>query len=502
VANQQHEQLTGSLQENALTLLCFSESYCGLARSTLLPELFSTFLFRDVATRAVDYIDQFKKPPREHLPDICEDMLNVEDQDRAKNARALLRSIAALGETLNEEYVVSQLEKFTRTQSLKLGVVEAAEAISQGDVDRAEIAVLTAVRRRISVLNPGLSITEVYQNLKRREDERERVALGIPELDAYGYGPTRKELFLIQAPWKRGKTWALIHTAKQALVQRWRVLCITLEVGADIYGRRLLQSMFGLTKRQVELDGVAIPVMDADENGLLTGFRLTQRTFPSLENARDMRKVGRKLNQMHTKQNLLIREFPTRQLTFIGLRAFLDSLEATHHFTPDLLIVDYPELMTLNVQNYRLELGALYADLRGIGVERNMAVAVASQVNREGAQVKQSSEIHAAEDVSKWGTVDQGITYNQTDSEKELHIARLFTAAGRNDKSRFTVLISQAYEIGQFVLQSRMMAPNYWLILDDSWKKNAQRNRTQDHRSETAATDVETHRPRNTSEGN
>lgn len=488
------EQLTGTLQENALTLLCFSAQYCGLARSSLPPELFSTFLYRDVATRAIAYIDEFKKPPREHLPDICEDLMSGDD-DRARNAKALMRSLRALARSLNEQYVVGQLERFIRQQSLKLGVVEAAEAIERGDLDSAETALQSAMRARASVLDAGIGLEEAFNSIARYDEERERVALGIPELDRFGYGPTRKELFLLQAPWKRGKTWGLIHCAKRALMQKWRVLCVTLEVGADVYGQRILQSMFGVTKREV--DEVAVPVMEEDEEGRLVDLRLSSRRFPSLESAADRRRLARQIGRTWYKNNLLIREFPTRQLTFRGLRAFLDNLDSVNRFAPDLLVVDYPELMALDIKNYRLELGALYADLRGLGVERNMAVAVASQVNREGALSKTSSEVHAAEDVSKWGTVDQGLTYNQTETEKELKIARLFVAAGRNDRSRFTVLISQAYEIGQFAMASRMLTHDYWLTLEKAGRLNApERNRTQSDGGEEQAGREKARRPR------
>lgn len=456
------DQLAGALQENTLSLLCVSDEHCQLVRHSVPVELFSTFLYRDVVSRVYDYIDKFKKAPKAHLPDLVEDLLKEKGQ-RGELVQALLENISDLSEGLNEQYVVTQLEQFTRQQMLKLGVVEATKAIQDGNLEEAERVLERSMKDRLRMFDAGMDLEAAYKAIGEQEDN-ERILTGIQELDTYGYGPGRKELIVFMAPIKRGKTWWLVHLAKRGILQRWSVLYVTLEVDERIIGQRLLQAFFSMTKRETE--DLQVPHFDLDD-GILKDIHLKQiKSRPSLSDAKQFSELGDKLKKLRGRKSLMIKQFPTGALTMGTLKAYLSSLESQSKFIPDLIIVDYPDLMKLDSENYRISLGALYKDLRGLAVERNCAVAVASQANREGSKVKTVGEQHAAEDYSKMATADSVISYGQTSAEKELKVARLFTVAGRNDRDKFSVLIAQAYEMGQFCLQSRMLDQAYWVMME------------------------------------
>jgi hypothetical protein len=139
-------------------------------------------------------------------------------------------------------------------------------------------------------------------------------------------------------------------------------------------------------------------------------------------------------------------------------------MESREGFIPDVLLVDYADLMKVDSVNYRQDLGRVYKELRGIAVERNIGVVTASQANRSGIRAKTVRDYHIGEDISKIATCDAHITYSQTGQERGLGLARLFVANGRNDEDQFTVLISQAYTLGQFCLDSVRMTSNYWTL--------------------------------------
>jgi hypothetical protein len=72
-----------------------------------------------------------------------------------------------------------------------------------------------------------------------------------------------------------------------------------------------------------------------------------------------------------------------------------------------------------------------------------------------------------AEDFRKAATADTVITYNQTPTEYKMGLARLFVAKAREDMKNFQVLLSQAYPIGQFCIDScRMVDSTYWPLVD------------------------------------
>jgi len=145
------------------------------------------------------------------------------------------------------------------------------------------------------------------------------------------------------------------------------------------------------------------------------------------------------------------------------LRGYLDSLEMSRRIVPDLLLVDYADLMSIGTRDYRHELGNLYKDLRGLAVSRNIAVATASQSNRSSLDAKIITGGSVAEDFSKIATSDVVLTYNRTEAERTIGTARLWVEKGRNDADKFTLLISQNYATGQFCISStRMMPRKYW----------------------------------------
>ena len=58
------------------------------------------------------------------------------------------------------------------------------------------------------------------------------------------------------------------------------------------------------------------------------------------------------------------------------------------------------------------------------------------------------------------------------EAEKKLGLARLFVAAGRNDQDGFTVVISQQYGLGAFVIDSAILSDGYWKHLDGEDHEN------------------------------
>jgi hypothetical protein len=156
----------------------------------------------------------------------------------------------------------------------------------------------------------------------------------------------------------------------------------------------------------------------------------------------------------------------------------LDLLEQQQGFTPDLLIVDYPKLMKTSAQYQRIELGNITRDLRGLAVERNMAVAAVSQSNRIGMKKSRGEHNMAvltaeniSEDFTQGQTADTVLSYNQTEAEAALGLARIHVALARDQEGGFTTLITQHYPTGQFCLKSVRMNKDNFETLRDAVRK-------------------------------
>lgn len=457
--------LLNALSENLITLLSYDKDRASIIRGTVDPALFGG-IHRNLVVRIYDYVDKHKKPPADHLPDLFSDKLdNPNNQREAGLYTDIIESIHAAKEHINPEYVMSQLETFIRRQSLRGIAVELTKELqrdTEESLDKAEGLLANASRQSLTVFDPGTRLSDKKRALKFLDASEASFPTGIPELDKRGFGPTRKQLWLGIGNSGAGKSWMLTQLAKMALVHRLRVSHITLEMSEDEASKRYMQALFAISKRK---EIFQVTKFQRDNLGRITGFDEAKiKPRLTLDDPNIRKKLERKVDKFGDRllNNIFIKEFPTGQLTLGQLTAYLDNLETTQRFVPDLLLVDYPDLMSLDTDNYRLALDALYKGLRGVGVARNMAVVVVSQSHRGAAKAKQVGAENVAEAYSKIAHSDNVITYSQSEQERRLGLARLHAAKGRGDSDKFTIVITQQYGIGGFVVDSSLQKGSYW----------------------------------------
>lgn len=461
--------LLNALSENLLTLLAYDRERAPIIRGVIDPALFGG-PYRDIAVRIYDYIDRFKTPPRDHLPDILSDKLDEKNQRIATLYTEIVESIHTAKEDINAEYVMSQLNTFVRRQSLRsvsVDIVKHLQRDTEEALDAAEALFASAGKQTLTVFDPGTRLSDKKRSLRFLDTAVAAFPTGIAELDKRGFGPTRKEMWLFIGNTKSGKTWGLIQLAKMATLQRLKVLHISLEMSEDRSAQRYFQALFALAKRK---EKVPVAKLQLDDLGRISGYEVHKVTPAlSMDDPKIRKKLERKIDTWAPRvlENIIIKQFPTGALTLGQLTAYLDNLELTERFVPDLLILDYPDLMKLDADNFRLAIDGLFKGLRGIAVARNLALAVVSQSHRGAAKAKQVGADNVAEAYSKIAHADTVVTYSQTESEKALGLARLHVAGGRNDQDKITIVITQQYAIGGFVMDSALQRGNYWGMLPE-----------------------------------
>lgn len=459
--------MLGVLQENLLVLLSFDDERAPIIRNVIDVGLYGG-QYRTIAARIYDYIDRYKKPPKDHLPDILDDKLNGENPREAALYEDIITSMHEARTGINAEYVMTQLATFNRRQSLRTVAVELAKALqrdTEESLEEADKLIEKAKSQSLDLFDPGLRLDDKKHALDFLDISTNCFPTGIAELDRRGFGPTRKEYWQLIANTKKGKSWMLMHVAKMALIHRLKVAHVTLELSQERTAQRYFQAFFSISKRKEKF---SVTRFQKDELGRISGL-VPQELSPALtfEDGNIRKKLEQKIDQFGPRHlsNIFVKEFPTGQLTLNQLEAYLDSLETTERFTPDLLVIDYPDLMKTDRDNLRGSLDEIVKGLRGIAVKRNMAVAAVSQTSRGSANAKEESIDKVSEAFTKIQHADTTIMYSQTKAEKELGLARLSVGAGRNDDSNLTVVISQNYGTGNFVVDSVVLKGNYFGLL-------------------------------------
>jgi len=461
-------KLSTAIQEALIVLLCYDDTPGGakLVRGLVPAKVYDPF-YRDVAEAADEYIAKYDKPPGDHTLDIF-DGLKARRPDSSDVFDRIYESLQFTRQQVNAEYVVEQANAFARYQTIKRGLAKALDALkgdSPNGVDLAEAALLEATKGSLKLFHKGLELFDPRQALAFL-DKEERVAFptGIPQLDASGFGPSRKRLGMFMAPSGSGKSWWLVTLSKYAVLAGKTVVYVTLELDEEDVAQRMVQAMFSVSKRR---QTVLKRTLEKDELGRFVSFGTVDiKDRPALEDHNIHSVLTEKIGRFTGRARVLIKQFPTGTLTIRELEAYLDALEGAGVMT-DLLVLDYADLMKLDIRDIRSSVGEIYKNLRGIAIKRNIAISTASQTNRGAVAKKVAGHGEVAEDYSKIATCDVVISYNQTPEELALGLARLYVVKGRTDADRYTVLISQAYPIGQFATDSVPMASSYWEEMKD-----------------------------------
>lgn len=456
--------LLGQLQENLLCVAAYHDTEAKLIRNAVAPELYGG-PYRIIAARVYDFIDRFDKAPKDHIADILSDKL---DKKAGRESALFIDIIDALRDTapsLNLPYVMSQLETFIRRQSLRSVAVDLTKALqkdTEQGLEEAEALMGQAATQQLTVFDPGVRLSDTKRALKFLDMQESSFPTGVPELDRRGFGPTRKELWMLIASTGYGKSWALIQLARMAVMRQLRVVHISLEMAEERVAQRYLQSFFAMAKRR---EKVSITKFQRDSLDRLIGFDDRQVTPKlTMDDPSIRSKLIKRMKLMDGRflENIFIKDFPTGVLTVRKLKHYLDTLEQVERFIPDLIIVDYPDLMDFESEETRIALDTLFKGLRGIAGARNAACAVVSQSNRGSAKAKKVGIEGVAESWAKNTHCDCIMTYSQTEAERKIGLARLEVAKGRNDSDKFTVAIAQNYALGQFVVDSALMQSDYW----------------------------------------
>ena len=84
---------------------------------------------------------------------------------------------------------------------------------------------------------------------------------------------------------------------------------------------------------------------------------------------------------------IFIKEYPAGYATINTLKAHLDKLQLTKDFIPDIILIDYADIMrsTRKYDSLRHELKLIYEELRSWATEIGIPIWTASQINREGS---------------------------------------------------------------------------------------------------------------------
>ena len=322
--------------------------------------------------------------------------------------------------------------------------------VSCGDIEKAETKLLN-YKSLEKVSGKSISLLD-KENVLSAFDEENDVLFTINGAFGDVIGDIHREDFIsFLAPMKRGKTFALTHIGVEALKQGLNVLHVSLEMSEKQVLKRYWINLTGKNKDERENIDFSYFVEDGDKWRVET--KKINRGCITLD---DVEKKQALFKRIFRGADVKIYAVPAYSLTVESLETELVRLEENEDFIPDVIIVDYADIMKpTDKGEYRNQLDSIWKKLRGLAQSRKVALFTASQSNRSGL-VKDAETQDIAEDVRKIAHVTSLVAINQTESEKKRGIIRFKQLAVREGEQQFKQAIAtQCLAIGRMVTDSK-----------------------------------------------
>jgi replicative DNA helicase len=341
-----------------------------------------------------DYFRKYKSQPtaevmKVKISEINDDVLK---QSVLSNVKDAFRHL----DSQDLDFVMEQTLDFCRNKVLKNAIIDSVELLKSGKYDdiknKIDKAMTAGAERNVG--------HEYVESVEERYNQATRHILPtgwevIDNLMDGGLG--RGELGVVVAPAGIGKSFLLVNLGANVIKKGKNVLHYTLELNEAYVGLRYDSVITGIANQELKynIDTVKDTVKDI-------------------------------------KGNLVIKYYPTKTAAISTIFSHVERYKMLGK-EPDMVIVDYADLLrgSGGTKEYRLELGNIYEELRGLAGQLEVPVWTASQANRSALQETVIQADKIAESYSKIMTADFVMSLSRKIEDKVAGTGRIHVIKNR-----------------------------------------------------------------------
>ena len=247
-------------------------------------------------------------------------------------------------------YIKDEFLGFCKNQQMKKAIVTSADLLVTNDFDSIRQIILNALK-----IGEVRSIGHEYEKdveTRYREDNRGPIPFPWDVFNNITQGGIGKgELGIVFGNPGGGKSWAVIAIAAHAAKLGYNVLYYTLELSETYVARRIDANLLNIpvdqiTKHRAEVEQIV-------EN--LPG-------------------------------KIKVKEFPSGKTTLDNIEQHIEQLKTQYEFIPDIIIIDYVDLLKNSARDRLEGTEDIYTSIRGLARELGLPIVTPSQANRTGAK--------------------------------------------------------------------------------------------------------------------
>lgn len=260
-----------------------------------------------------------------------------------------LKEVFRYMESDDLSFVKDEILRFCKNQEIKHAIMDSVNLLKIGNYDEIKTKIDSAMKAGADT-NIGHDYkSEVAQ--RYNEAARHTITTGwdvVDDLMDGGLAPG--ELGVVMAPAGIGKSWLLINIGANAIRNGKNVVHFTLELNENYVGQRY--------------------------DSVITGI-----AAQNLKNHQE--DIEEKMSRIDGE--LVIKYYPTKSVGAMALKAHIEK-SAMLSKKPDLVIIDYADLLRVSTKDKHEALEELYEELRGLAGEYGVPVWTATQAGRSALE--------------------------------------------------------------------------------------------------------------------
>jgi len=400
-----------NFQIKVITALLTDKTFLQQISDILSPSYFESEANNWLIDQILQYNEEYKGSPtlevlKVKLDDVDHDVLKTQIVQHLKDAWKYT-------ESTDLEFIKQQALDFCKNQEIKKAILSSVELLKSGKYEEIKARVDDALKA-----GADKDIGHEYMtNIEERYSDAVRFVQETPwevinELTDGGLG--KGELGVMVAPAGIGKSWALMNIGAHAIKTGKTVLHYTLELNQAYVGLRYDSVITGIANQNLK---------------------------------HYQEEVKEQLSKI--EGDLIIKYFPTKTVSVMGLRAHIEKC-IMQGKKPDVIIVDYADLLRGHGQEKRHELEGIYEDLRGLAGDYEIPVWTASQANRSALEEDVIDASKVAESYGKVMVADFIISLSRKVQDKLAGTGRWHIIKNRFGPDGITLPSKMNTSNGQF----------------------------------------------------
>jgi archaellum biogenesis ATPase FlaH len=387
----------------------------------ILHDYFDAFEDKTIFKMIRSYLGKYQKVPTYNVIRVAISKSDKYSEDQFDNLMGRVDEIEKqTKEKYNDDWLFDETEGWCRQQAIENAIITASDILQ--DNDKPNTQVFDLVKNALAVnfdTHMGIDFFDeksIAERWKLYNAEITKYATRLHKFNLVtGGGLEPKTLSCVMGDTGEGKTNCMASISADLISNGHDVLYITGEMSEEKISQKHEANWLN-----VEINDIP----DMDYNRFRAGITaLKQKSYGKL----------------------IIKEFPTGAFSTASIRSHLEELKIKKDFMPQILVVDYINLLQSDRYsdgNSYTIVKAIAEELRGLAVEYKIAILTGTQVNRGGAGSTNIDMTDIAESYGLPATCDFLWVIWSTDELKDINV-QIWNPL----KNRFTGILNYKFGV-------------------------------------------------------